>query len=176
MCTWAGGKEGTVDYIIATEDASLAWLANLACIELHQMHVPRGRSSTARLLRIDLDPPEEFEFQKLVSIALDLKDLIEKLRLPSFVKGRPAARVCNIVCRVSNRSGRSMKSSRPQKKWPTVCQSHSQSTTMCYQERVRKGRVLIDIYRNRTFQSILSAYSARGIPGAPVSMPLQWDD
>ena len=34
----AGGKEGTVDYIIATEDASLAWLANLACIELHQMH------------------------------------------------------------------------------------------------------------------------------------------
>src|SRR5215472_13160388 len=26
------------DYIIATEDASLGWLANLACIELHQMH------------------------------------------------------------------------------------------------------------------------------------------
>src|SRR5512135_945579 len=32
------GKEETVDYIIATEDASLVWLANLACIELHQMH------------------------------------------------------------------------------------------------------------------------------------------
>src|SRR2546427_10807682 len=26
------------DYVIATEDASLVWLANLACIELHQMH------------------------------------------------------------------------------------------------------------------------------------------
>ena len=53
--------------------------------------------------------------------------------------------------------------------------SHSQSTTMFIKKEFRKGRVLIDIYRNRTFQSIVSAYSARGIPGAPVSMPLQWD-
>jgi len=26
------------DYVLATEPASLGWLANLACIELHQMH------------------------------------------------------------------------------------------------------------------------------------------
>ena len=26
------------DYVIATEEASLVWLANLACVELHQMH------------------------------------------------------------------------------------------------------------------------------------------
>ena len=34
------GKEEKVDYVIATEEASLVWLANLACIELHQMHLP----------------------------------------------------------------------------------------------------------------------------------------
>src|SRR6266404_6398953 len=33
-----GNKDDKVDYVIATEEASLVWLANLACIELHQMH------------------------------------------------------------------------------------------------------------------------------------------
>jgi DNA ligase D-like protein (predicted ligase)/DNA ligase D-like protein (predicted 3'-phosphoesterase) len=42
-------------------------------------------------------------------------------------------------------------------------------------KETRKGRVLVDIYRNRTYQSIVSAYSVRGRPGAPVSMPLRWD-
>src|SRR5438876_12319443 len=41
---WAPGRvehvrlgEEKKDYVIASEEASLAWLANLACIELHQM-------------------------------------------------------------------------------------------------------------------------------------------
>src|SRR6186997_2661208 len=32
------GEEEKVNYVLATEEASLAWTANLACIELHQMH------------------------------------------------------------------------------------------------------------------------------------------
>jgi len=42
-------------------------------------------------------------------------------------------------------------------------------------KEMRKGRVLIDIYRNRAHQTIVAAYSVRGLPGAPVSMPLRWD-
>ncbi|HNU43648.1 MAG TPA: DNA polymerase ligase N-terminal domain-containing protein, partial [Cyclobacteriaceae bacterium] len=40
----------------------------------------------------------------------------------------------------------------------------------------RKGRVLIDIFRIRSGQSIVSPYSLRGRNGAPVSMPLTWDE
>jgi bifunctional non-homologous end joining protein LigD len=40
----------------------------------------------------------------------------------------------------------------------------------------RKGRVLIDIYRIRSGQSIVSPYSLRGRNGGPVSMPLTWDE
>ena len=35
------GSEEKKDYMIATEEASLVWLANLACLELHQVHSKR---------------------------------------------------------------------------------------------------------------------------------------
>ena len=54
-------------------------------------------------------------------------------------------------------------------------EAHSDSTTLNIKKEARKGRVLVDIYRNRPYQTIVSAYSVRGLPGAPVSMPLQWE-
>ncbi len=170
----AGGKEGTVDYIIATEDASLAWLANLACIELHQMHCRAPLFNSPDYFVFDLDPPEEFEFQKLVSIALDLKDLIENFGYHPFVKttGRKGL---HIVVPIEQKWTFDEVFKTAKEMAELFVKSHSQSTTMFIKKEFRKGRVLIDIYRNRTFQSIVSAYSARGIPGAPVSMPLQWD-
>ncbi len=49
-------------------------------------------------------------------------------------------------------------------------------TTLHIKKEARKGRVLIDIYRNRSGQTIIGAYSLRGNPGAPVSMPLTWEE
>jgi DNA primase len=50
-----------------------------------------------------------------------------------------------------------------------------QKTTLHIKKEARKGRVLVDIYRIRQGQSIISPYSLRGIKGAPVSMPLSWE-
>jgi bifunctional non-homologous end joining protein LigD len=49
-------------------------------------------------------------------------------------------------------------------------------TTLQIKKEARKGRVLIDIFRIRSGQSIVSPYSLRGRHGAPVSMPLTWDE
>src|SRR5690606_31957605 len=49
-------------------------------------------------------------------------------------------------------------------------------TTLHIKKDARKGRILVDIYRIRSGQSIVSPYSLRGRPGAPVSMPLTWEE
>ena len=41
--------------------------------------------------------------------------------------------------------------------------------TLQIKKENRKGKVLLDIFRNRQSQTIISAYSVRGLPGAPVS-------
>src|SRR5205807_1184635 len=54
--------------------------------------------------------------------------------------------------------------------------SHGSALTLQIKKEHRKGKVLLDIYRNRQSQTIIAAYSARGLAGAPVSTPLRWEE
>src|SRR6185436_13089445 len=54
--------------------------------------------------------------------------------------------------------------------------AHGAALTLQIKKDHRAGKVLLDIYRNRSSQTIVAAYSVRGIPGAPVSTPLHWEE
>ncbi|MBM2841686.1 MAG: hypothetical protein HW412_2214, partial [Bacteroidetes bacterium] len=170
------GKEGKkIDYVIATEEATLVWLANLACIELHQMHCRAPKFDNPDYMVFDFDPPENFKFPQVAELALEFKEHLEGFGYHPFVKttGRKGLHVVAPL----------------EPKWtfdkvfeaakaiatPFV-ESHGSSTTLHIKKEHRKGRVLVDIYRNRTYQTIVSAYSVRGLPGATVSTPLHWEE
>src|SRR5438045_4125173 len=74
------------DYVIATEGASLVWLANLACLELHQMHSRAPHFDKPDYIVYDLDPPENYRFQDVVELALSFKEHVESFGYHSFVK------------------------------------------------------------------------------------------
>src|SRR6187431_2328314 len=74
------------DYVIATEEASLVWLANLACIELHQMHSRAPHFDKPDYIVYDLDPPESFKFTQVVELALEFKEHLERFGYHPFVK------------------------------------------------------------------------------------------
>ncbi|HMK57326.1 MAG TPA: non-homologous end-joining DNA ligase, partial [Dissulfurispiraceae bacterium] len=170
-----GEKDEAVDYIIATEDASLVWLANLASIELHQMHCRSPHFDRPDYFVFDLDPPETYKFADVVEIAYKLREHLEAFGYHTFVKttGRKGL---HIVVPVEPRWSFEQVFEAAKGLASQFVQAHGQTTTMFIKKEYRKGRVLIDIYRNRTFQSIVSAYSVRGLPGAPVSMPIRWDE
>ena len=167
-------KNEEIDYIMASEEASLVWLANLACIELHQMHCRLPHFDKPDYFVFDLDPPDDYRFGDVVKIALDMKEHIENFGYHPFVKttGRKGLHILVPV----------------EPKWTFTevfeaakdvarlfVESHGSRTTLHVRKEARKGRVLVDVYRNRAYQTIVSAYSVRGVPGAPVSMPLPWD-
>ena len=79
------GKEEK-DYIIATEPALLVWLANLASLELHQLHSRKPDFDLPDYMVFDLDPPEGYSFKKLIPIATELKEHIETLWLHAICK------------------------------------------------------------------------------------------
>ncbi len=167
-------KEGKIDYVIATEEASLVWLANLACIELHQMHCRPPHFDRPDYFVFDLDPPENFRFADLAGIALDLKEHIEDFGYHPFIK-TTGGKGFHILVPVEPRWTFAEVFEAAKKVAEPFVESHSRSTTLHVRKEARRGRVLVDIYRNRTYQTIVSAYSVRGLPGAPVSMPLGWD-
>jgi DNA ligase D-like protein (predicted ligase)/DNA ligase D-like protein (predicted polymerase)/DNA ligase D-like protein (predicted 3'-phosphoesterase) len=172
-----GGKNikgEKVDYVMATEEASLVWLANLACIELHQMHCRAPHFDKPDYFVFDLDPPENYIFGDLVEIALAMKKHIESFGYRPFVK-TTGSKGLHILVPIEPKWTFDKVFKATQEVAKLFVESHSHSTTLHIKKEARKGRVLVDIYRNRPYQTIVSAYSVRGLPGAPVSMPLPWE-
>src|SRR6266699_1424435 len=163
------------DYVIATEDASLVWLANLACIELHQMHSRAPHFDKPDYIVYDLDPPEDFKFAQVAELALEFKEHLEVFGYHPFVKttGRKGLHVVTPIepqCEFQKAFEAAKAVAQP------FVDSHASSLTLQIKKDQRQGKVLLDIYRNRQSQTIVAAYSARGHPGAPVSTPPQWDE
>src|SRR5947208_12974309 len=65
------------DYVIATEEASLVWLANLACIELHQMHSRVPHFDNTDYIVNDFDPPENIKNRDNAGLALNVEEIYE---------------------------------------------------------------------------------------------------
>src|ERR1041384_1992422 len=81
-------REGGADinYIVINDRATLAWVANLAALELHPFlhRVPRLERPTHVVF--DLDPGEGAGLAEWIEIAFLLLEVLTKLRLKSFPK------------------------------------------------------------------------------------------
>src|SRR5213075_2934805 len=146
------------DYILATEEATLAWLANLACIELHQMHSRAPHFDKPDYIVYDLDPPENCPFQDVAGLALEFREHVESFGYHAFVKttGRKGLHILTPI--------------EPQWDFQTAfdaakavaqpfVESHPATLTLQIKKDSRKGKILLDIYRNRPSQTIIAAYS-----------------
>lgn len=169
------GEDERKDYILATEQASLVWLANLGALELHQMHCRKPHFDHPDYMVFDLDPPEQYDFKKVVELAFDLKDHIEGYGYHAFIKTTGGKGVHLVAPIMPEWDFSTVFEAAKDVATPFVKQ-HNKETTLQIKKEARKGRLLIDIYRNRQSQSIVSPYSLRGRPEAPVSMPLTWEE
>lgn len=168
------GSEDKKDYIIATEEASLVWLANLACLELHQMHSKKPKYDSPDYMVFDLDPPEGYNFKNVVEIALDLKQYLEHFDYIPFAK-TTGGKGIHVVVPIEQKWDFHKVFETAQSIAQPFVDERSKTLTLQIKKDARKGRVLVDIYRIRPGQSIISPYSLRGRKGAPVSMPLRWE-
>jgi bifunctional non-homologous end joining protein LigD len=168
------GKEQK-DYIVATEPALLVWLANLASLELHQLHSRRPAFDNPDYMVFDLDPPEGYDFRKVVPIAFDVKDQLESHGYTPFVK-TTGGKGLHICCPIEPRWDFHTVFEAAESIAKPYVEKNNGTVTLQIKKEARKGRVLVDIYRIRSGQSIVSPYSLRGRKGAPVSMPLTWDE
>ena len=169
-----GDEKKKIRYFVPTEEASLVWLANLACIEMHQMHCRVKRRDNPDYFVFDIDPPDGTPWQLIADTGLALREAIEAHGYHTFVKttGRKGLHVVAPI--------------EPKWDFDTVFKAtetiakpfvaaHADTCTLRIQKTQRDNKILIDIYRNRPSQTIVSAYSVRGLPGATVSMPLRWE-
>ncbi|HKF57529.1 MAG TPA: non-homologous end-joining DNA ligase, partial [Blastocatellia bacterium] len=168
------GETDIIEYAVATEDATLVWLANLACIELHQIHARQPDLKHPDYVVWDIDPPPGFPFVDVVEIAFSLREHIEGYGYHTFVKTTGGKGV-HIVSPLEPLWEFDAARDAAYAVAKDFIENKSTNTTLQIKKEARRGKVLIDVYRNRPYQTIISPYSVRGFEGAPVSMPLTWE-
>ncbi len=167
------GKE--TNYIIPSSVEDLVWLGNQACCELHPWLSSVETLDYPDFAVFDLDPMENTTFDQVRKVALLIKELLGRLELRCYPKlsgatglqiymplkpshtYRQARDFVELICR-------------------QVLSEMPEITSMERKIDQRDGKLYLDYLQNVQGKTLAAPYSPRPIAGAPVSMPLSWDE
>jgi bifunctional non-homologous end joining protein LigD len=168
------GEDKPIDYIVPNDEATLAWLANIAALEVHTMNVRAPHFDRPDFIAFDLDPSPEKTFEQILELAQALRAHLEKIGYRPLVK-TSGQKGLHIVCPLHQKWDVDTCLEAARDAASTFASGRSDVTLQMSKKR-RQDKTLIDVYRNARGQTMVAAYSLRGREGASVSMPLDWDD
>lgn len=161
-------------FAVCTDEASLLYLASLACIEMNPWSSTTQNPDHPDWCIIDLDPDQN-PFEQVIEAARATKEVLDAIDLPGCCKtsGSTGLHIyiplgANYTYEESKEFGRSL---------VKVIHRHIPDFTSI--ERLksnRKGNIYLDFLQNRPQATVAAPYSLRPRPGAPVSMPLHWSE
>jgi bifunctional non-homologous end joining protein LigD len=169
------GDGASNDFVMANDEASLLFLANLGCIEMHALHGRCPRPAYPDYVFFDLDPSDPATVDDAIDVAEYVRVALDALGLPSHprLSGRTGVHVYVYIER-----GPSFDATRAfaEKIARAVHGVAPDQTTLEWSVSKRSGKVFIDVNMNRRGQNVASAWSARPSVDATVCTPLSWDE
>jgi bifunctional non-homologous end joining protein LigD len=169
-------RDGVLHHVICDKPATLVYLANQACIELHVFLSRVGRLDRPDQVVFDLDPPDAGRFGEVRSAALRLRQLLaDELGLTSFVKTTGGKGVhIHVMLRADSDFDAARGFAR--QVGGLLVARLADLVTMEQRKDKRGDRLYVDIQRNAYAQTVVAPYAVRARPGAAVAVPLDWDE
>jgi bifunctional non-homologous end joining protein LigD len=167
-------KDGVVHHPVVTDTRSLLWLTNQNTITQHVWTSRVPHLDRPDLCVFDLDPSTD-NVAEVRAAAIGLRDLLDELGLPSWVKttGSKGFHIVvpidgktdiGVVARFANAVGALFVSLAPDR------------LTQEFSKVDRRGRIYVDTARNGYSATFAAAYTVRARRGAPISAPCTWEE
>jgi bifunctional non-homologous end joining protein LigD len=167
-------KDGVVHHPIVTDTRSLLWVTNQNTITQHVWASRVPDLNCPDICVFDLDPSQD-DPAAVRAAAIDLRNLLEELTLPSWIKttGSKGFHIVvpldgttptGLVARFANAVGTMFVNRAPDR------------LTQEFSKADRKGRIYVDTGRNGYSATFAAAYTVRARRGAPVSAPCTWEE
>ena len=164
----------TAEEVVPRDAATLVWMANLACLELHPHPVRTGDLDRPDELRVDLDPVPGVTWAQVREVAQVVRATLDDFALIGWPK-TSGSRGMHIYVRIEQRWAF------PEVRRAALAfareverRAPSLATSKWWKEE-RHG-VFLDYNQNAKDRTIASAYSVRPTAEARVSAPLAWDE
>jgi len=164
----------TAEEVVPRDAATLAWMANLACLELHPHPVRAEDLEHPDELRVDLDPVPGVKWKQVREVAVIARSVLEDFKLVGWSK-TSGKRGIHIYVRIQQHWGFDEVRRAALALAREVERRAPQLATSKWWKEERHG-VFVDYNQNAKDRTIASAYSVRPTPQATVSAPLAWDE
>ncbi len=170
-----GKQGGTVTHVVGNDEATLVYLANLDCVELHPWLATRDDLTHPDRMVLDLDPSDETSIDSLRATARSLRDVLRSLGLTPFVM-TTGSRGYHVVVPLTRRQTFDKVRAVARAVASAVAAEAPDERTVELARARRRGRLFVDYLRNGYAQTSVAPYSLRARPGAPMATPLDWDE
>jgi bifunctional non-homologous end joining protein LigD len=168
-------RVGSIEYVLAEDEPTLVWLANLADLELHTSLALAAAPERPTLVAFDLDPGPPATIVECCRVAELLRGMFEGLGLECFAKTSGSKGMQVYLPLNSEATFRETKGfskavaellAREEPKLVVARQTKS----------ARAGKVLVDWSQNDVNKTTVTVYSMRAMPRPTVSTPVTWDE
>ncbi len=169
-----GERRRTIHYPLVNDELALLWMVNMGCIDMNTWYSRVDRPDRPDFVLFDLDPAEGSGFRDAVRVAKLIKELLDAVGLEGYAKTSGADGV-HVLVPIARRHTYEETRAFSALLAGTLERTHPGLVTTEWKRAKRRG-VLIDSNQNREGATIASVYSVRPRTGAPVSVPLRWEE
>jgi bifunctional non-homologous end joining protein LigD len=167
-------KGGNITHGMINDADTLRWLAQQNCITPHVWNARCDIRDKPDRIVFDLDPTGD-DFSLVRDAALVTAEVLRSLGLEPFAKVT-GSRGIHIVAPLKRTRTADEVRQRAGEIAEQIAAERPETLTTFWRKDKREGRILIDVARNTYGQTIVAPYAVRAIAGAPIAMPVHWEE
>ncbi len=168
-------RGGSVNHILIDDAPTLVYLVGQGMLVPHVWTSRADRPAQPDRVIWDLDPSgEDFDFEEVRRGGFELRELLEETGLVPFVQ-TTGSRGLHVVCPIRRGPDFDAVFEFAGEVAGALARRDPRMTTEFFKEG-RRGRVFVDVLRNRWAQTSVPPYALRARPGAPVATPVTWEE
>ena len=163
-----------VNYVLCNNLDTLIWLANLATIEIHMPFSKVDSREKPDLVFFDVDPEQPATYKDAATVALLIKEKLDKIGLESYVKTSGKKGLHVVIPIVREHVFRETRAF--VHKIGQQLAKEQRLVVSEFTETKKPEKVFVDYLQNSHGRTMIAPYSLRATPEATVSTPLEWGE
>ncbi len=169
-------RVGSIDYVLCEDRPTLAWLANLADLELHTPMARAAEPTTPTMVVFDLDPGEPATIVECCDVALLLEGTLRGLGLETWAK-TSGSKGMQLAVPLNDPEATADGAKTFAKAVAELLEAEEPGLVVSRQAKaLRRGKVLVDWSQNDEHKTTVSVYSLRARERPTVSTPITWEE
>jgi bifunctional non-homologous end joining protein LigD len=172
---WSDGNNRYMDYCIASDVATLVWLANLADIELHTSLACASNVLRPTVIAFDLDPGAPADIVQCCQVGLWIREIFEQFKLKSFAK-TSGSKGLQIYVPLNTSVTFDDTKSFARAIARLLEEQHPDLVISDMKKALRVNKVFVDWSQNDNHKTTVNVYSLRAKDQPTVSTPVSWQE